>query len=293
MKRVVVAGATGYLGRHIVKELKSRGYYVRALARSKGKLIDLADSIDDIYEGEVTRPETLTGLCTGMDAVISTLGITRQKDGLTYQDVDYKGNLAILNLARISGARKFVYVSVMNAEKMKQLEIIKAKEAFVEKLRSSKMDYCVIRPTGFYSDMLEFLTMAGKGRVSLFGSGENRMNPIHGADLAEVCADALETKQREINVGGPEVFSYAEIGELAFETLNKKPKLSRMPVGMVKLFLGLLRFFTGSKTYGPVEFFATVMTMDTIGERYGTRRLADTFAESVTQSGRAASPVGG
>ena len=89
MKRVLVAGATGYLGGFVVQELKTRGYFVRALARSAKKVAHLASPPDDVVEAEVTRPETLEHVCDGIDMVFSSIGITKQKDGLTFRDVDY------------------------------------------------------------------------------------------------------------------------------------------------------------------------------------------------------------
>ena len=183
MKKVLVAGATGYLGRYVIKELKKQNYYVRALARNAKKIVDLKEYIDDVCEGEVTKPETIMGICDDIDIVFSSIGITKQKDGLTYMDVDYKGNKNLLEQAKKNNVRKFIYVSVFNAHLMKDLKIIQAKERFVDALKASGLDYTIIRPTGFFSDMLEFLHMAKKGRVSLFGSGENKINPIHGAGI--------------------------------------------------------------------------------------------------------------
>ena len=92
----------------------------------------------------------------------------------------------------------------------------------------------IIRPNGFFSDMTEFLKMAKKGTVNLFGDGNFRMNPIHGADLAKVCVNALESNDQAIEIGGPEVFTHNEIAELAFKVLNKKPKIKYMPEWMRK-----------------------------------------------------------
>ncbi len=84
MKRILVAGATGYLGGFVAWEFKDRGWFVRALARTPEKLDHLTDSVDEVIQGQVTRPETLDGVCDGMDVVFSSVGITRQKDGLTF-----------------------------------------------------------------------------------------------------------------------------------------------------------------------------------------------------------------
>lgn len=284
MKRVLVAGATGYLGRYVVRELKDRGYFVRAMARDASRLGELSDVADEIFVGEVTSAETLDGICSGMDAVISSVGITRQKDGLTYDDVDYGGNRNLLDRARSEGVSKFVYVSVINAHKAPDVKVIRAKERFVDLLGESGLDYTVVRPTGFFSDMLEFLEMARKGRIHIFGDGENRMNPIHGADLARVCVNALDDRERVLNVGGPDVFSYRDIGNLAFQALGKTPRLSFLPYPVVKISLFLARTFTPSRVYGPFEFMATVMTMDNVGNRHGRHRLPDTFRAACLDS---------
>ncbi len=277
MKKALLAGATGYLGSYLAKELKEQGYQVHALVRNTKKLVGIKEYIDEVIVGEITKPETLTGSCEGIDVVISSIGITRQKDGLTYMDVDYQGNKNLLDQAQQNKVSKFVYVSVINAHLMMDLKMIQAKVLFEEKLKGSGLDYAIIRPTGFFSDMLEFLKMAQKGRVSLFGYGENKINPIHGGDLAIVCVSALKTPDKEINVGGPETFTFREIAELAFKVLNEEAKISTLPMWMIRLILPLMRTFTSSKTYGPLEFMMTIMTTDVIGDSFGAEKLAEYY----------------
>jgi len=276
----LVAGATGYLGKHILKELKNQGYRVRALARNPQKLEDVKEFIDDMFIGEVTRPETLDQVCEDIDIVISSLGITRQKDGMTYMDVDYQANQNLLELARRESVSKFIYVSVLNAHQMMDLKIIQAKERFVDNLVVSGLNYSVIRPSGFFSDMLEFLTMAKKGRVSLFGSGDSKINPIHGADLAEVCVQSIVKPETEINVGGPEVLTYKNIADLAFKAVHKKPKISKLPDWVIRMALPVLRMITSAKIYGPLEFLMTVTTMDNVGDTFGKQRLIDFYIKN-------------
>ncbi len=280
MKKVLVAGATGYLGGYLVEELKKQNYWVRALARSTNKLNDQKKFIDEVFVGEVTNPEKLTGICDGIDVVISSIGITRQKDGLTYMDVDYQANKNLFDEAIKNNVVKFVYVSVINAHLMKDLKMIAAKERFVDELKESGLDYVVIRPTGFFSDTLEFLNMAKKGKAAVFGDGLNKINPIHGADLAEVCVNAMDKSEKEINVGGPQTFTFKEIAQLAFKVLNKETKISTLPNWVIKIILPLMRIFTSSKTYGPLEFMMTIMTMDVVGEKYGKQLLKDFFREN-------------
>jgi uncharacterized protein YbjT (DUF2867 family) len=277
MKKVLIAGATGYLGRYLIQEAKKQGYWVSALARKADKLDDLKDSIDEICEAEITLPNTLNGICDGIDAVISSIGITRQKDGLTYMDVDYQANMNLLQEAQKSGVKKFIYVSVLNGESLRHLKICDAKERFVDELKASGLDYCIIRPNGFFSDMSDFFEMAKKGRIYLFGKGVLKTNPIHGKDLATVCVDAIHKGAKEVLVDGPETLTHQEIALCAFDVLGSKPKITYIPEWMRASVLKLMRIFAGSKTYGPVEFFMTVMAIDMIAPEYGKFKLKKHF----------------
>lgn len=222
MKKILIAGATGYLGSHILNELKQRQYFVRAIARNPEKLKKITANVDELIEAEITKPQTILSCCTGIDTVISSVGITRQKDGLIYMDVDYQANLNLLHEAIKSGVKRFIYVFIFNAEKIQGLKIIQAKQKFVEALKNSGMNYCLINPTGFFSDMSEFLDIARKGKVYLFGKGDCKINPIDGRDLAKVCVKAIESGEHEINVGGPEIFTYAQIAQTASKILMIK-----------------------------------------------------------------------
>jgi uncharacterized protein YbjT (DUF2867 family) len=277
MKKILVAGASGYLGRYVVKTFKQRGFWVRALGRNAAKLNSIEEYADELFIGEVTDPTSLDGLCDGIDVVFSSVGITRQKDGLTYKDVDYQGNRNLLTIAEESGVSKFVYVHVLKAEKLQHIAMIEAKQAFVDELKQSALDHTVICPSGFFSDMEEFQSMARSGRVYLFGDGSNRINPIHGADLAEVCADALAGSESQVDVGGPKVFTYREIAELAFDVLEKPRKITCIPEKLINVMVAALRWLAPVKTYGPLQFLTAVMTMDVIGQPNGQRRLADHF----------------
>ncbi len=280
MKRVLVAGATGYLGRYVVKEFKKQGFWVRALARNATKLEKLNEYIDEKFRGEITDPNSLSGICKEIDIVFSSVGITKQKDGLTYMDVDYQGNVNLLEEAEKEGVKKFIFVSVFNAENMKNLKGIQAKVRFEEELKKSGLNFSIVYPNGFFSDMLDYQQMVKKGRGYVFGSGKNKINPIHGEDLAIICVNAAAGDEKEIKVGGPDILTHNEILTIAFKSLNKKIKISRIPNWIRKFLLATLRIFTSVKTYGPLEFFMTVLAMDLVAPSYGKHHLKDFFLEN-------------
>ena len=282
----MVAGATGYLGRFVVREFTKRGYWVRALSRNPVKLEQtgpylepaVLDQTNEVFIGQATKPVSLHHLCDDIDIVFSSIGITVQKDKLTFRDVDYQGNKNILNIARAKSVRKFIYVSVFNAHTYEHLEIIKAHEDFVRELKESGLDYAVIRPTGFFKDMSEFLRMAKSGRVYLIGNGKNKINPIHGADLAKVCVDAVTGKEHEIPVGGPVIYSIKEIAELAFSILGKKPKITRIPPWLAKSAVIAIRPFNKQMS-DLAEFFIVASQSDGVAPATGSYTLDDYYQE--------------
>ena len=274
---ILLAGATGYLGNYIAKALVENQYNTKLIARSVQKLQALERKTVKIVKAEVTQPETLKGICEGVTTVISTVGITRQKEGLTYMDVDYQANINLLNEAKKAGVKKFIYVSAINGNKYRHLKIFEAKEKFVDALKASGLDYTIIRPNGFFSDMKDFLDMAKKGKIYLFGHGEQKFNPIHGEDLAIVCLQAIASPSTEIIVGGPDVLTLNEIGEMALEALDKPIKIIHLPDWTRRFTIWAFRTFTSSKTYGPIEFFLTLMAEDHMAPRFGTKRLSQFF----------------
>ncbi len=276
--RILLAGATGYLGSHILNTLIHKEIKTRVIVRTPKRLNNISDDIE-VVQAQVTNPETLKDCCKDIDVVISTVGITRQKDGLTYMDVDYQANINLLNEAIKSGVKKFIYVSAINGDKHKHLKIFEAKEMFVDALKISGLEYTIVRPNGFFSDMKDFLNMAKSGKVYLFGDGNQKFNPIHGEDLAKVCVDLINSNQKEVTVGGPDILSLNEISTLALSSLKKPIKIIHLPDWLRRFTIWSLRTFTSVKTYGPLEFFLTLMAKDNIAPTTGKFHLKDFFNE--------------
>ena len=280
--KILLAGATGYLGTFITEELVEKKYDVKIIVRNKEKVNLEAQNLT-ILEAQVTQPETLEWVCKNIDVVISTVGITRQKDGLTYMDVDFQSNVNLIDEAKKEGVKKFIYISVLNGEKLRHLKICEAKEKLGDYLKLSGMDYCIIRPNGFFSDMKDFLNMAKTGKVYLFGDGKLKLNPIHGKDLANEVVNAIRNDKKEINIGGPDLLSQNQIAELALKAYKKPTKIIYLPDWIRKLVLWSARAFTSLKTYGPIEFFMTTMVMDMEAPQFGNYKLEDFFNDEANK----------
>lgn len=284
-RRVLVAGATGYLGRFVTLEFKRRGYCVRALTRSRERLEQTGPfgapaiargAVDEVFVGEVTKPETLSGLLDGIDCVFSSVGISRQRDMLSFEQVDYQANRNLLDLCPGSDVRKFVYVSMLGADQIAHLAITRAHERFVEELAASGLEHAIVRPSGYFSDMGAVLDMAKRGRVYLVGEGNNRFSPIHGADLARVCVDAMEGQATEVEAGGPETLTQREVAEIAFDVVGKPVRVWVIPLWLAGGLVKGIRLL--NKQFGDLaEFIVTAGEVDGVGPARGTTTLRSYF----------------
>jgi uncharacterized protein YbjT (DUF2867 family) len=231
-----------------------------------------------VFVGEITDPETLAGLMDGIDIVFSCIGISRQRDGLTFEQVDYQCNHTLVDMATESGVEKFVYVSMQGAEKssIADLAITVAHEKVVDELKSSGLDYRIVRPCGYFSDMGALLTMAKKGRSFLVGDGSNKMSPIHGRDLGQVCVDVTEGDDLEVEAGGPEVMTQREAAELAFDVVEKPAKIHVVPLWAAGGLVKVVRLL--SKQFGDLaEFIVVAGEVDGVGPPLGTTTLRSYF----------------
>jgi uncharacterized protein YbjT (DUF2867 family) len=234
---------------------------------------------DEIVTAEVTRAETLNACCDGAYAVFSSVGIRHFKRKPTYETVDYQGNLNLLEAAEAAGAARFVFVSVYGGDVHRRISpLVDARERVVDRLKTSKMETVVLRPTGFFNDLGDYFTMAEKGKAWLIGTGETKINPIHGADLADEAALVLADPHPlpEIPIGGPDILTQREIAGLAFRILGKPPRFGRVSPGLIRAVAKII--FPFNKNAAALALMFSILgDADGTAPCFGTHHLEDHF----------------
>jgi uncharacterized protein YbjT (DUF2867 family) len=284
---VLVAGATGRLGTEVVRELKSRGERVRALARSARRLEQLRALADELCVADAMNPASLPPALAGVDRVFSCLGASvipmPQYGRETFSRIDYPANKNLIDASVAAGVRKFVYVSVFGADKVPQNDFIRGHERVVEELRRSALDYSVLRPTGFFSAMEEILLVASRGLLPEFQGGTPRTNPIHEADLAHACVEAFAAPfGYEADIGGPDVLTRKQIAQFALEAVGREAKHVKVPVTVLRLAGVAFRPFC-PRVGNLFSFIAEILIDDFVAPCYGTRRIRDYFRERAAE----------
>jgi len=277
-----VAGSTGYLGRHVVAALHRSGFPVRALVRSPERLDWVRDACDEVFVAQATRNDTLEGVCDGIDVVFTSIGLRSFAPRPTFWEVDFQANMNILNRAVDAGVRQFIFVSVVNGERIRrQVLAAEARERVVDSLIASGLTWTVLRPTGFFNDMGELFKMARRGVFYVIGKGTTRINPIHGADLADQVVRSIRdpaAHNQALPLGGPDTFTVRQIGELAFEVLRRPPRIRSIPPWLLGVGSSLLSPFNANAAT-LLRAMQVTSTMDMIGRPCGHHRLRDFFLE--------------
>lgn len=287
MASVLVAGATGYLGRYVVAELHSRGYLVRAVVRDRDRARregpwgspSLDGLVDEWALGNVTDPRFTRDLAADVEHVVSTLGVTRQK--ADPWQIDNLANLAILTSA-LKHASSFTYINTLGGDRC-PARLTRAKSAFAQTLSVAEINSQIINPPAYFSDMTEVLAMARRGLVAVFRP-EARINPIHGADLAAYVVDRTEEGRTGTwDVGGPDVLSWRELAHLAFDAVGKRSHVLTVPAWALPPALRLTGLFS-PRLADTAQFMAWNMTRDCVAPTTGTHHLADFYAVHAHES---------
>ena len=287
MAGVLVAGATGYLGRYVVAELHSRGHLVRAVVRDRDRARrqgpwgspSLDGLVDEWALGSVTDPRFTRDLAADVEHVVSALGVTRQK--ADPWQIDNLANLAILNSA-LKHAGSFTYINALGGDRC-PARLTRAKSAFSQTLSVAEISSQIINPPAYFSDMMEVLAMARRGLVTVLRPTA-RINPIHGADLAAYVVDRMEEGRTGTwDVGGPDVLSWRELAHLAFDAVGKRSHILTVPAWALPPALRLTGLFS-PRLADTARFMAWNMTRDCVAPTTGTHHLADFYAVHAHES---------
>jgi uncharacterized protein YbjT (DUF2867 family) len=227
-----------------------------------------------------------------VEAVISCVGasvIPELRHGRApFTKIDYPANRNLIHEAEASGVRRFIYVSVFGAERLGRYDFVRAHEMVVDELRRSRLEYSILRATGFHSSMDTILRIGGRIAVPEYRGGTVRTNPIHEEDLANMCVEALNEPPVERDVGGPEALTRRRIAEIVLEGR----KFRRVPVSVLRAASLLLRPINPrvSDLYG---FISEILKEDVLAPCCGTIRMGErsTFVCSESRPDAAAAAI--
>ncbi|MDP9068903.1 MAG: NAD(P)H-binding protein [Actinomycetota bacterium] len=246
--KVVVAGGTGFLGRHICKALLRGGHDVTVLGRNPDKVASIPELQGaNATRGDVTDPASLVGRFEGADAVVQAVQFPNHpievpRRGLTYDRYDRQGTENVLNQARRSGVQRLVYISGAGADAVSEKPWYRAKGLAEQVIFASGIDYAIVRPSWAYGPedraLNRFVQIARLSPVvPQPGATPQRIQPIYVGDVALVVARIFEREAwNEIyEIGSREVMTMNEVVRTLLDVMGKKRPVVPIPTGLLKV----------------------------------------------------------
>jgi uncharacterized protein YbjT (DUF2867 family) len=247
--RVLVAGASGQLGRVIVRKLLSAGVAVRALARNREKLLELEPAGAEIAPVDLGNVRALTDACRGVGQIVATANNNMGSGATSPTRIDLPAYQNLCAAARNTGIRRLVYVSFRGIDADAPVDIFKVKWYIEDAIRRSGVPHVMLRPTSFMDVWIDQL-IAGdirkKGKATIFGDGTRVANYIAVEDVAEFAVRIVareEVVNEAIEIGGPSDVSLNDIAGLVERRLGSSGKRRHLPVAAMKLLPSLIRPF--------------------------------------------------
>jgi len=297
-KTAVIAGASGYIGKSVVRESVRQGFKTIALVRDKEKITSKQGAAmygqffegADVVECDVTNPDQLTKTlekikseegCDGIDAVVSCLASRSgiKKDAYA---IDYQASKNCLDSGISVGARHFVLLSAF-CVKNPWLQFQQAKLKFEADLQGQNtMSHTIVRPTAFFKSVSGQLEVVQQGApFVMFGDGKvTRCNPIAEGDLATYLVDSITDKSREnaaIDLGGPdEPLTMLKQGEMLFSAVGKEPFFVFAPLWLFDAIIDSLQWVADKFES---EKFENAAELGRIGKYYAVEDMLTTKPE--------------
>jgi NADH dehydrogenase len=255
MSTILVTGASGFVGRHLVPSLLTAGHRVVAMVRTPtagemvlGALPAARRADVEIRIGDVTRPETLAPAMAGVDAVVHLVAIPRDfNGGADLRLVNTEGTRAVVAAMKQAGVRRLVHMGAMGVVDDPKLHYASSKAKAEAIVFDSALGWTILKPSlqfgegdGFFN-IIAGLVRISPGVVPVPGDGSARFQPIHVDDVAAVVVRAIDDPTSiggTFELGGPRYWTYREITREVVRAMGKRRAILPMPVALIRLVAG-------------------------------------------------------
>lgn len=257
--KVLVTGASGFVGNHVIEGLLAAGHSVRGLSRSMPDEKRRRSGAEYVDAVDVGDPSTLSPkMFEGVDAVVHLVGIIQEAGKRqTFQRIHVEGTRNVVEEARAAGFHgRFVYMSAIGTEENAPAEYSRTKYAAERIVIGSGFPYTIFRPSiilgrdgEFVAQMEELIKYGGlpfKAPVPVIpvpGSGMNKFQPIYVDDLVNCVVKSLadeSTAGRIYEVGGASQVTFNELLRAFAKSMNVKKPMAHAPVTILKVVAAVM-----------------------------------------------------
>jgi NADH dehydrogenase len=252
---VLVTGAAGFVGHHVVHNLRARDVAVRALVRDRAKGSRLTTWGAELAVGDVTDPVSLHAALADVDAVIHLVSIIKGSRA-DFERVMAQGTRHLVVAAQEAGVRRLVLASALGLDERTKDSVpyFAAKWEMERALKESTLEHVIFRPSFIFGKdggvLPTFVRLARFAPVTpIVGPGTQRMQPIWVEDVAEYYARALDLPEaagRTFDIGGPDAPTWNEFWNRLKRVLGARRPSLHVPFGLMRVQAALTEKLPGA-----------------------------------------------
>jgi len=205
MARILAVGGTGTVGSAVVRQLITDGHQLRLFTRNPDNAVAKFGDKIEVFRGDVMNPRNVEDALFDMEVAFSSLSSPPGKKSIN--EIEYGGNLTLLESCKHQRIKRFLYVSVLNSEYFAGYPRFFVKYRVEEELKMSGLPYTIFRPTIFMDSLPKLIR---KGKVTLYGKQSNPIHFLSTSDFAKVVSASLNHKDSvnaTFDVLGPEAIT--------------------------------------------------------------------------------------
>ncbi|MBW4674378.1 MAG: SDR family oxidoreductase [Desmonostoc geniculatum HA4340-LM1] len=291
---LLIVGATGTLGRQVARRAIDEGYKVRCLVRSTKKAAFLKEWGAELVSGSLRYPDTLAEALEGVTQVIDA-STSRPTDSQSIKQVDWDGKVALIQAAKAAGVERFIFFSILDADKYPEVPLMEIKRCTELFLIESGLNYTILRLAGFMQGLIGQYGIPILEAQPVWVTGQS--SPIAYMDTQDIAKFAIralsvpETENQAFPVVGTRAWSAEEIISLCERLSGKEARVTRMPINLLRAVRGLMRFFQWGWNIADRLAFTEVLasgkqlnaSMDEVYTVFGLDREQTTTLESYLQ----------
>ncbi|WP_066635792.1 complex I NDUFA9 subunit family protein [Desulfolucanica intricata] len=278
---ILITGAGGFVGHHLVKALVNQGFNVRCLVRSPDAAVNLLPEPVEITLGNVNDFNSLQEACNGVSVVIHLVAIIREKGEDTFNKINIEGTKNLVEAAENNGVNQFLHLSALGANNDPNFKYIFSKWQGEQFVINSNLNWTIFRPSviygegfGFLNRMSQAIQMSPPPLVPVPGKGKALFQPIAVSDLINCIIKTINnnsTSKKIIEIGGPEHLSYKEILDILLSHLGHRRIKVSIPLPILSLVVPIMNRILKDPPVTPVEL--KQLKLDNITELDSVERI--------------------
>ena len=252
MKKVLIFGGSGQIGRHLIRRLTNKNYLVTVVTRNlhqKGTVLRLGGNPGyvEIIEANIFDEEKLNDLFKDKDICINLVGIISENKKNKFKNIHTYFPTLLSKKCEEFKLKQFIHISALGVDKAKDSKYAKSKLEGEKNILENFSKTTILRPSVVYSVDDNFTTnlmtlLSLLPVFPLYYEGKTKFSPIHVSELCEIILEIIEKCiiEKIVECVGPEELSFKEILKKLLFSIEKKRILFNLPLFLAKIIIFFL-----------------------------------------------------